>query len=90
MGTASAFTYCCTTPAEGLGAGCRAATAGTWSFGADGRLRVRPLGPCYNGGTSLPWHAGAEDLYGNARVYGAAVDIGCVESLGAGTHFFVR
>ena len=90
MGTASAFTYCCTTPTEGLGAGCRTATAGTWSFGADGRLRVRSLGPCYNGGTSLPWHAGAEDLYGNARVYGNAVDIGCVESLGAGTHFFVR
>ena len=89
-GTASAFTYCCTTPTEGLGAGCRTATAGTWSFGADGRLRVRSLGPCYNGGTSLPWHAGAEDLYGNARVYGNAVDIGCVESLGAGTHFFVR
>ena len=37
------------------------------------------LTDCVDAGSSLPWHADATDLKGDARVMGQAVDLGCYE-----------
>lgn len=47
------------------------------AVGADGVLGG--LSPCRDKGTSLSWHADARDVFGNPRVFGKAVDLGCME-----------
>ena len=54
--------------------------ATTYAFGSDGRLLFPfPLSPCQNKGLNEPWMTDAVDLYGNKRIFGPRVDIGCLE-----------
>ena len=40
---------------------------------------IRRISKARNAGASLPWHSGATDLAGGARVFDGRVDIGCYE-----------
>ncbi|OGV62741.1 MAG: hypothetical protein A2498_02745 [Lentisphaerae bacterium RIFOXYC12_FULL_60_16] len=44
-----------------------------------GDFRIMPGSPCKDKGRAFPWMAGGRDLAGNARVLGAAVDMGAYE-----------
>jgi hypothetical protein len=66
--------------------------ATTYAFGSDGRLLFPfPLSPCQNKGLNEPWMTDAVDLYGNKRIFGPRVDIGCLEcQRSAGFMFMIR
>ena len=66
--------------------------ATTYAFGSDARLLFPlPLNPCQNKGFNEPWMTNAVDLYGNKRVFGPRVDIGCLEcQRSAGSVFTIR
>ena len=46
---------------------------------AHGDFTLRSSSPCRDVGAAADWMAGATDLAGNARILGAASDIGCFE-----------
>ncbi len=78
-GTTS-YTNCCTTAAvELIGEGNREATARTYRMLNDGAYTFGNRSPLLNGGTPMSWAEGDIDLYGNPRIYGGKIDIGCVE-----------
>jgi len=49
--------------------------------------RLLPASPGVNTGTNLPWLSAAEDLDGNPRIVGGAVDMGAYEFVGVVDHF---
>ena len=76
----STFSYCATSPLEGLGGdGNFTPVEGDWTS-LPGRRAVLPLGSKLVGkGVNLPWAETALDLYGGARHIGRRVDVGCLE-----------
>ncbi len=50
-------------------------------FLGSGNYRLEAGSPCIDAGTNQAWMAGAGDLDGRTRIIGAAVDIGCYESV---------
>ena len=52
------------------------------NYGA-GDFRLQAGSPCINTGLNQAWMAGAQDLAGNARIYGAVVDMGAYEAQSA-------
>jgi hypothetical protein len=76
---ASRIAYTCTTPlAPALGEGCVLDNGGSYRV-REGILQLPHSSPCIGAGFNQPWMDGASDLYGNRRIVGRRVDIGCTE-----------
>ena len=74
------WSFCCTTPTNELpgGEGCLEANPMFADY-AGSPYGLQFESPCRNAGTSEEWMAETEDLYGNPRIIGASVDMGCFE-----------
>ncbi len=80
LGAVATYRNCVTTDATGLnGEGNIEDNGQSYKYGADGRLTLTTLSPCFNNGLELEWMADAHDIYGNRRLYGRLPDIGAVE-----------
>ena len=58
---------------------CVQADPGGFVCCSEGDFRLRDDSPCFGAGKALPWHAGATDLRGAARVTDGRIDIGCYQ-----------
>lgn len=88
--SAAYFAHCCVhpdVPEEDLeeGFGENIAQVPQFVDYAAGDFRLAGSSPCINGGTNLPWMAGATDIAGAQRVQNTYVDIGAYEQAPTGT-----
>jgi len=75
----AAFTYCCTTPTNGLPGVNECIPADPLFVSSISNYHLTATSPCINSGVNMPWMTGATDLDGNPRIHFGTVDMGCYE-----------
>ena len=73
------FSYCCTTPTNGLLGSGNITNDPKFVDRAMGNLRLLSDSPCIDRGTNQDWMIGATDLDGNPRITNGRVDMGAYE-----------
>ncbi len=73
------FSYCCTTPTNGLPGGNECIFDNPMFVIAGSDYHLLEISPCVDTGYNMPWMIGANDLEGAPRIYNTIVDMGAFE-----------